>query len=278
MVTRSLFARLIDDAALFPPGNAPMDRALVEHATYRAAAYSDVVGPFLCPASRVEEMLSALGPDQSLALAIVFDVTGDDAHAALRAAAVDRRVTLVAVEAAYARLGDDAAAVGANLARMPSAVGFLEVPRTGFDAALDLVESSGWHAAKYRTGGATPEAFPTEAELASFLVASTTRGLPFKLTAGLHHAVRSTAYDGSGSEQHGLLNVLVATRVAQQDGDVTEVAAVLAQREPGPLVEFLEAWDEPTCTDVRRAFLSFGCCGVTDPIDDLVAAGVLDAA
>jgi hypothetical protein len=72
--------------------------------------------------------------------------------------------------------------------------------------------------------------------------------------------------------------VLVATRVAQQVGDVTDVAAVLAQREAGPLVEFLEGWDEPTCTDVRRAFLSFGCCGVTDPIDDLVASGVLDAA
>lgn len=276
MVTRSLFARLIDDAALFPPGNAPMDRALAEHAAHRAAPYSDVVGPFLCPASRVEEMRAALGADQLLALAIVFDVTGDDAHAALRAAAADHRVTLIAVDAAYARLGDDAAAVGANLARLPSAVGFLEVPRTGFEAALDLVESSGWNAAKYRTGGVTPQAFPAEAELASFLVASTTRDLPFKLTAGLHHAVRSTAHDGS--EEHGLLNVLVATRVAQQVGDVTEVAAVLAQREPGPLVEFLEGWDEPTCTDVRRAFLSFGCCGVTDPIDDLVALGVLDAA
>ena len=276
MVTRSLFARLIDDAALFPPGNAPMDRALAEHAAHRAAPYSDVVGPFLCPASRVEEMRAALGADQLLALAIVFDVTGDDAHAALRAAAADHRVTLIAVDAAYARLGDDAAGVGANLARLPSAVGFLEVPRTGFEAALDLVESSGWNAAKYRTGGVTPQAFPAEAELASFLVASTTRDLPFKLTAGLHHAVRSTAHDGS--EEHGLLNVLVATRVAQQVGDVTEVAAVLAQREPGPLVEFLEGWDEPTCTDVRRAFLSFGCCGVTDPIDDLVALGVLDAA
>jgi len=27
---------------------------------------------------------------------------------------------------------------------------------------------------------------------------------------------------------------------------------------------------------VRSLFRSFGCCGVTDPIDDLVALGMLD--
>ena len=276
MVTRSLFAGLVDDAALFPPGNSPMDRALAGHRAHRSAWYADVVGPFLCPASRVDEMRAALPPDQPLALAIVVDVTGDGAHDALRAAGSDDRLTLVAVEAARARLGDDVATVGANLARLPAATGFLEVPRTGFDATLDLVGGSGWHAAKYRTGGTTPDAFPSEVELASFLVAVTARSVPFKLTAGLHHAVRSTTEEAS--EQHGLLNVLVATRVAQQVGDVTEVAAVLAQREPGPLVAFPEAWDEETCTDVRRAFLSFGCCGVTDPIEDLAALGLLEDA
>ena len=274
VVPRSLFAGLVDDAALFPPGNAPMVSALVEHAAHRTAWYSDVVGPFLCPASRLDEMRAALPPDQSVELALVFDVTGDQAHAALRAAASDQRVTLVAVEAAHARLGDDAAAVSANLARLPGATRFLEVPRTGLDAALDLVGGSGWHAAKYRTGGTTPDAFPSEVELASFLVAATTRALPFKLTAGLHHALRCSTDEGF--EQHGVLNVLVATRVATAGAGAADVAIVLAQRESGALVELVQRWDAETCTDVRRAFRSFGCCGVTDPIEDLVALGLLD--
>lgn len=273
MVHPSLFTGLVDDAALFPPGSAPMDRALAEHASHRRAWYADLVGPFLCPASRVEEMRVALPAGQDLQLAIVFDVVGEGAHQALRAAASDARLTLVAVEAAHALLGEDAAAVGANLARLPGATGFLEVPRTGFEAALDVVGASGWHAAKYRTGGTSAAAFPSELELAAFLVAAVARSVPVKLTAGLHHAVRSTTEDGS--EQHGLLNVLVATRVAQQVGDVPEVAAVLARRRAPELVEFVQAWDEPTCADVRRAFLSFGCCGVTDPIDDLAALGLL---
>lgn len=274
MVPRSLFTGLVDDAALFPPGNAPMAIALADHARHGAAWYADLVGPFLCPASRIDELCTALPPDQALRLAIVFDVSGEGARHAWRAAVADQRVTLVAVEAAHARLGDDATPVGTNLAALAHVTGYLEVPRAGFDASLGLVGRGGWQAAKYRTGGTTAGAFPTEVELATFLVAVATRAISFKLTAGLHHAVRNTAED-SGFEQHGVLNVLVATRVAQQGGGVAEVAAVLAQREPDPLVAFVQAWDERTCTDVRNAFRSFGCCGVTDPIDDLAALGLL---
>jgi hypothetical protein len=270
VVPPSLFAGLVDDAALFPPGNAPMQKALAEHATHRTAWYAGTVGPFLCPASRVDELLDTLPSDQRIDVSLVFDVVGDGAHHALRAVAPDERVTLVAVEAAYAKLGDDAAAFGGNLARLPGATGFLEVPRAGFDAALDLVPASGWHAAKYRTGGTSPEAFPTEPELADFLVAATDRGVPFKLTAGLHHAVRHTG-DGTGFEHHGVLNVLVATRVARTGGSRDEVVAALAERRAGHLVPFVQDWDDDTATDVRGAFRSFGCCGVTDPVDDLTA-------
>jgi len=273
VVPRSLFAGLVDDAALFPPGNAPMDRALAEHAEHGSAGYADVVGPFLCPASRVDELVATLPDGRRLDISLVFDVVGDGAHHALRVTAADQRLVLAGVEAAHAKLGDDAATVGGNLARLAGATGYLEVPRTGFGSSLDLVGSTGWHAAKYRTGGTTADAFPTEGELAAFLVQVTSRQLPFKLTAGLHHAVRHTA--DTGFEQHGVLNVLVATRVAQQGGSAEEVTATLAQRQPDRLVQFVEAWDDHTCSDVRRAFRSFGCCGVTDPIDDVTALGLL---
>jgi hypothetical protein len=274
VVPRSLFAGLVDDAALFPPGNAPMDRALTQHAEHRSARYGDVVGPFLCPASRVDELVATLPDDRRLDLSLVFDVVGDGAHHALRVTAADQRLSLVGVEAAHAKLGDDARTVGGNLARLPGATGYLEVARNDVTSSLDLVESSGWHAAKYRTGGTSADAFPAEDELAAFLVAVTSRGLPFKLTAGLHHAVRHTG-DNTGFEHHGVLNVLVATRVAQQGGSADEVTATLAQRQPDPLVRFVAEWDDGTCSGVRRAFRSFGCCGVTDPIHDLTALGLL---
>lgn len=64
----SLFAGLVDDAALFPPGNAPMDVALRAHAQHRAASYVEMVGSFLCPVSRIDELAAALPDDQQVEL------------------------------------------------------------------------------------------------------------------------------------------------------------------------------------------------------------------
>lgn len=274
MVARSLFAGLVDDAALFPPGNAPMARALAEHEDLRGSRWSDLVGPLLCPASRTAELIDALPAAQHLALSLVVDVTGDEAHGALRAVLADPRTTLVAVEAAQSHLGDDTATVGRNLTRLPGVVGCLEVPRTDFDATLDLVDGTGWSVAKYRTGGTSAEAFPSEEELAAFVLAVTARDTPFKLTAGLHHAVRTTD-EMSGFEQHGVVNVCVATRVAQNGASREEVAHVLATRDTTFLVGFLEDWDDAVCADVRAGFRSFGCCGVTDPLQDLRDLGLI---
>ena len=274
-----LLVGLLDDAALFPPGSAPMADALASHADYRGSTWSAVVGPFLCPASRIDELLAATAADSNtaqvpIALAMVLDVGDDGAHQALRAAATSTAVNLVTVEVAHEHLGDDAAEVGTNLDRAMTVTGVLEAPRTGFEQTLDLVGTPGWQVAKYRTGGVVADAFPTEAELAAFLVAATSRGVPFKLTAGLHHAVRHTT--AKGFEAPGVLNVLVATRTAQAAGGTAEVAATLAERDADVLVEAVRSWDSTAGADVRRSLRSVGCCGVTEPLDDLRTLGLFD--
>lgn len=269
-----LFAGLVDDAALFPPGNAPMPDALTEHARHRGSTYAGLVGPFVCPASRVDELLKALPSSQPLTVSLVMDAEGDGAHQALRAANQDERISLVAVEAAHARLGQDAAAVGANVRRLPSVAGYLEVDRDDVAQSLDLVGPSGWLAAKFRTGGTSADAFPTERALADFLVAGAGRGLPFKLTAGLHHLVRHTEEE-TGFEQHGVLNVLVATADALAREEPDQVVASLAERDVEPLVERVRGWSELDCLAIRGSFRSFGCCGVTEPIGELAALGLL---
>ena len=148
---------------------------LAEHAAHQGSTYSDLVGPFLCPVSRIDELTSTLTGDQRLAVSLVVDAVGEPTHHALRVTGADPRLSLVGIEAAHSRLGADAAVVGENLRRLPSAVGFLEVPRSGFDDSLDLVAKGGWQAAKYRTGGTTPDAFPSAEELAAFLVACAER-------------------------------------------------------------------------------------------------------
>ena len=277
--TDPLLVGLVDDAALFPPGNAAMADALSERAAYRTASWSAAVGPFLCPASRTDELLAAVAavadaPTGPLDLALVLDVGGDAAHRALQAVAGTPSLRLLAVEVAHEHLGDDAPTVGTNLDRALSVTGVLEVPRTGFDASLELIGTPGWQVAKYRTGGVTADAFPSEGELADFLLACAARRAPFKLTAGLHHALRHTTAEGL--EAHGLLNVLVATERGLAQAPRQDVVDILAERAAEPLVAAVQSWDTATGTDVRRAFRSFGCCGVRDPLTDLADLGLME--
>ena len=105
--------------------------------------------------------------------------------------------------------------------------------------------------------------------LAAWIDAALDRETPFKCTAGLHHAVRHTGDDGF--EHHGFLNVLVATRQAFDGASADDVAAILEQRDADALVG-----DAGELERARRWFTSFGSCSVTEPLDDLIALGLLE--
>src|SRR5262245_2569117 len=96
-----LFRRLIDDAALFPPGNSPMAVAVPGHRAIRTGAHDSLVGPFLCPSSRLEELRTNLRDEDALValdLGLIVD-TGIEATAdAVRLAADDPRLDLRLLE------------------------------------------------------------------------------------------------------------------------------------------------------------------------------------
>ena len=86
-----LLARLVDDAALFPPGNAAMPDAVREHLAGRAGRRAGVIGLFLCTASRLPELITELikaKPASPIGLSLVVD-TGLHAMKWSRQQAVD---------------------------------------------------------------------------------------------------------------------------------------------------------------------------------------------
>ena len=176
---------------------------------------------------------------------------------------LSRNVARVALALDHAGLADE----------VPVSV---EIPRTeGWPAildALDAVAEMGFRA-KLRTGGEEAAAFPTEAEVARFVLACLDRQVPFKCTAGLHHAVRSTSEEGF--EQHGFLNVLAATRVALDGAGESDVVQVLADRDPASVALRVRALDEASARSTRRWFCSFGSCSVSEPVADLRRLGFL---
>ncbi len=272
----ALVVGLVDDAAVFPPGNAPTTDAVLAHRAHLAAPYGYVVGPFLAPVSRLGEVLDALDEHRSidpLTLVLIADTGLVEAAEARAILLDDDRVELVGLEVALPPDGplDESARLILDTLdfALPAAV---EIPRaSGWKQALDVLGEDGAERAKLRTGGATASAHPSDAELAEFVVAAVHRGVAFKLTAGLHHALRRTA-DGTGFEEHGFVNVLAATAAALDGREVPHVTAVLAERDAAPLLAILADADPRA---VRRRFTSFGSCSVTDPVDDLRTLGMI---
>jgi hypothetical protein len=273
----ALLSHLVDDAAVFPPGNAPLAESVIAHHGHRVAWYADLIGPLLVPASAVRDGEVAAVVDRDLVVGIV----GDTGVAGLgeAAAALPDRVRLCQAEVAVAKRGEDPQPGLARLAEiargLPGVACYAEIPLAwGLLAALDTVarlrEDGCDVAPKFRTGGLAAELFPTPVELAAVICACRERGLGFKLTAGLHHAIRYTDPE-TGLVHHGFLNVLAAVVAADAGADVADVAPVLAGTDPVLLVEPVRR----VLDRDRPLWIGFGSCSITEPLNDLVRFGLL---
>ncbi|EAP99777.1 hypothetical protein JNB_06399 [Janibacter sp. HTCC2649] len=271
----ALLAGLIDDAAVFPPGNAPLDIAVARHRGHRRSAYAALIGPLLVPASDVESLTGEARSGTSGPLQVSL-IARPGVDPSVVVSAIQRLSSESAVTAVGAELGWFPGWRNLPVDRLPLT---LEIPRgADRDRALEDIRAGmdeGGHLvqAKFRTGATPSWAWPDEAELAAFIHDSARLGVPFKLTGGLHHAVRA---EHDGEPQHGLLNVLLAVHSATHDGALVAVEALLAQRDSQLLANAVLNLDDADATRLRSLFTAYGCCEVTDPIGELETLGLLD--
>lgn len=263
-----VFVGLLDDAAVFPPGSAPLPEAIAAHREHRASWYAEMVGPLLLP----PEDVAAVPPD------IAIGVVGRrDAVARVLDSGRDIRQ----IEVPVAKRGEDPQPGLRDLLTLIGATqlrAYAEIPLTwGLTAALDRVAEARADgipvAPKFRTGGLAAELFPTPVELAAVVCACRDRELPFKLTAGLHHALRHTDPE-TGFIHHGFLNVLVATAAAVDGAEPAEVAKILASGDATPLVNAARM----RLSQNRPLWDGFGSCSIAEPLADLRVLGLLPSA
>ena len=288
------YRRLVDDAALFPPGNAPLPAAVAAHRRHRGAPHAGLVGPFVISDVRLPELLEHLRSSGATAgpLPVAVVVTGGAGaiEPAVRWATGPAEIRLAGLEVPL-RGEDDLAR---NAQRVTTALDQLRVtgvlgdqtpvsvepprvygaaPGHSWLAALD--ELAAWDLRlKLRTGGADADAFPSADELATCIGAALDRELPFKCTAGLHRALHHRDED-TGFVHHGFLDVLLATRAGLDGAGTAEVARWLEVEDPDSVRSGLEDAGADGLASARRWFTSFGSCSVTEPLADLVELGVL---
>jgi hypothetical protein len=277
---------LVDDAAMFPPGDAPLPDAVAAYRERRDEPWAPLVGPLVVADRVLPELARLVGAEDSplLPISVVCSGGAGSLAPAARWALEARGTELMAIEVALRDL-DDLPGSARRMVRAADAVAvsgveapvYVEVPlpahgrpSPGWLDALDELAAADLRL-KFRTGGLEADLFPSPEALATGVEGALDRELPFKCTAGLHRAVRHHD-DALGADHHGFLNVLLATR-AGLDGD--DPVEVLAEHDPETLVARVDTVGTDALARTRRWFASFGCCGVQDPYDDLVALGLL---
>jgi hypothetical protein len=236
--------RLIDHAALFPPASMSLDEALGEDRAARASEAARLINRFVVPAA----MLAELPPDDT-ALSVVL-TSPDDAD-------LVTGETVEAVELPLTTpLPSPPDLLAAHQALEPLGVEtyfelvFADGWRNDVPAAIGAIAALGARV-KLRCGGAYT---PTVEQVALVVAACREAGVPFKCTAGLHHAIRR-------GEEHGFLNILAATTAPS-----ARLEDVIAEEDFAAL-----DLDSPD----RSLFTSFGSCSWREPVDDLEALGLL---
>lgn len=283
---RAAFASLIDYAGLFPPAELPLAQAQAEYGAARAGPYAWMLGRFIIRARQLNEASPARGP---FSVIVEGNVDAITRLAALRNAGIP--IEAVEIPLDKNGLPDEISDAIGDVKSAVTVAGFSDVP-----AFVELPRGQRWTelvpvamewlarmrlGAKVRCGGITAEAFPTVDEVAEFIAAATGAGVPFKATAGLHHPVRHRDR-ATGFMMHGFLNVLAAAAFASRV-EREALARIVAEEDPSAF-----AFDDDSfCWRDRRiglaelertrreGFVGYGSCSFAEPVDDLIALGLL---
>lgn len=260
-----LLADSLDYAGAFPPASLPLEAALRNYLAYRTSEDAWMLGRFVCPAARLEELrsLRALWPEAApLRLAVVGQAgqTHDDFLAGFEAdiehveKSLERRGAQVRVESYETRLHPAVFATNrvpleTFLANVRQRLGggnaaplsvFLEPPltpdlTTTTEAAIAAFATHGDHdlrfGLKMRLGGESAAAFPAADLVARLIVACREAGCVGKATAGLHHPL-GCRDEELGAWRFGFVNLFAAAVLADVHGfPPSQVEAILQDAE-----------------------------------------------
>lgn len=291
---RVLLDGIIDYAGLFPPSQLSMQEAVINYATYRGSTFSWMLGRFVVQAARLDEFIDAAGDlvprdgenrwqlavtageDINETIKIIRDFNRANSQGAVADVLEVKANTISKIENTVALLPDEITA-------------YFEVA-TG-EALADLVTtlSIKGQRAKLRTGGVTPDAFPSSKQIIRFVRTCMAANVPFKATAGLHHPIRcfkplTYAANAPRGTMHGFLNLLMMAGFARESYRVSYLEELMEEEfeEAFNFTELGVDWrDGHSLTTAQLGWLrqkgmqSFGSCSFDEPIADLESMGLL---
>jgi hypothetical protein len=291
---RALMTGAIDYAGLFPPSSVSMPEAVINYATYRNSNYAWMLGRFVVTAARLDEFYESardfISRDGGEAWRLAV-VVGDDI---IKTIDQVRRFNAdngpgVVCDVLEIKAGSPGEIENAAMSAPSDIASYFELP---LDATLpDMVSSLAIHGqrAKIRTGGVTPETFPSSRDIIRFVKTCLAANVRFKATAGLHHPIRCfrpLTYEAESVKgtMHGFLNLFLMTAFARE-GYRASLLEDLMEEEFEEVFTFEDqaaVWREEyvlSLWQIERmratGLQSFGSCSFDEPVADLQKLGVL---
>ena len=138
--------------------------------------------------------------------------------------------------------------------------------------------------AKLRAGGTRSELFPAVKAVVEFLSGCRRIGLPYKLTAGLHHLwadqyCMTYATDSPKTIMHGFLQVALAALALETDANSIDVATEILKSTSAAHVSITstgigwrdQSWSLADFQSLRQNRLhAIGSCSIDEPLDELL--------
>ena len=288
---RALLDQLFDFAGIYPPAELSMSDAIKEYLNRRSSADAFLQQRFACGSGRLGELLEGLESVNAdgLEIAVVGPTTTDRA-------AWESALELCAKQLnQFESKSGNRASVGSFEIRVPNNtdIGSWMPDLRGFDG-VDVFVELPWgdgqvdaisHIAEFetfgvkaRTGGLSVDAYPSASDLSKFIHECCASEVPFKLTAGLHHA----RVGQGAAHEHGYLNVAVATAMAiAEDLSSDEIREVLECRDltfgPDSIAAVDLEIDLEDIADGRALLAAIGTCSIEEALTDLRTLGLMGA-
>ncbi len=284
----ALLEHAIDYAGLFPPAALGMTEAAANYARYLGGEHSWMLGRFIVTAQQFHELENVLIANAVTTPWHIAALTGTDVAGAIPAIlAFNAHTRDAAVDSLEAKAATPDA-IRESASTIPEGfTTWFEIPADPDPAPLIEAIAEVRCGAKIRTGGTTADAFPGPEHIARFIGRCDNAHVPFKATAGLHHALRglhplSYEPDSPAGTMHGFLNVLLAAAFRWSGTSAAETTDILTEQEP--LFRFARkgvVWHDRWISTAQirsardRLIASFGSCSFEEPAADLKQRGLL---
>jgi hypothetical protein len=298
---------LIDYAGLFPPARLPLDPAIRNYARYRQEDDAWMLGRFIIPASRLEDLepyheelfrvnppfaFSVLGRGGGTLPEFLSNLRDDLRDIAGFRKRHGERVRVDVLETRLPpdlidpSLPDSVLCLCKALRVFPivDLFPFCEAPDRLEELLEQLARMPGERGGfKLRCGGIEASAFPSSEQVAAALQGCLNASVVFKATAGLHHPL--PRFDAEvQARMHGFINLFLAGVLAYSHDLSFEQIRLLLDDDQAKHFSFTAkqaSWQKYRATTAeiavaRRDFVhSFGSCSFDEPREDLRSLGWL---